>query len=119
MYHEYQSADGKLRRQHNNGRRPRQEVGQMIVAQMERDRQRYMDLAWTLVDLIGKPAFDQWVDEVLPDNLPWAEACQWVEQELSRFDCSCTPVHDPCHGCQRLAQARRGELSYSQSSIGN
>lgn len=63
---------------------------------------RYVNLASNLVEIIGKKAFDAWVDKTWPEaGVPWPEACKLVEQEIESYECSCTPNRDiPCAGCQ-------------------
>jgi len=51
-----------------------------------------------LRELIGSAAFRTWWQQ----NGSWDidEATAALTHDLERFECSCTPVHDPCRGCQ-------------------
>lgn len=34
-----------------------------------------------------------------------------IQHELDRYECSCTPVHEPCNGCQNLVVARSKNIT--------
>lgn len=78
---------------------------QIRMAQ-ETAKVRFTNLAYTLIDAIGKPAYDEIVDG-WPNDFTWSEGCQWLENELENLECSCTPDRDiPCSGCQAYYKGR-------------
>src|SRR5512139_2276509 len=72
-------------------------------------RERFMLMAKSLIAIIGKPAYEKWIDENFTDeNLPWQSACELIDAELQAYECSCNPTDDiPCAGCRRYFEARK------------
>jgi hypothetical protein len=82
---------------------------EQIRRAQEADKARFENLAYTLIDAIGKKAYDEIVDD-WPENFTWAEACQWIENELDNLECSCTPDKDiPCLGCRTYYKGRESD----------
>lgn len=81
---------------------------QEIIDRSEQIAQdRYIELAENLAALVGYDQYDAWVDKNI--HGPWSANVKIIEHELDRLECSCTPNHDPCSGCQRLSELRRIE----------
>lgn len=96
---------GHYRGQTLNEYRQSIEAGQMHV---------YRDLVKELVDIIGEPAFDTFIDEIWHDGMTWAEASELIRHKLDLYECAGDPPDGTCGGCLRRAEAVR--LSCLESS---
>ena len=101
MYHEYTDTRGRVRRQHDNGRRPRNPANVpsrtledlALKAYENGNSQHWHELAMKaadeLVDLIGYEEYHEWADTI--EDGSWKHLYELLLAELNRRqqDCDC------------------------------
>lgn len=118
-YHEYTDSSGHLRRQHDNGRRPRQAVLQFggldqVFEQAHPDSKLWESAAWQamqqLGNLLGRERYRDWAELTWPgaeiDRYTWRQICEMTdeafgsalvkgERDLAKLAETARSVHDP------------------------
>lgn len=78
-----------------------------IIRESEAAKDRCAMLSESLIMIIGKTAYDQWVDDTVPDMFGWPHLEKLLLAALDEYECTCPNVFSgPCEGCKRIAIAR-------------